>query len=100
MNDDTPSDLAARTGRLADQLQDAGHLTDPRWRQALHEVPRHLFVPDVALADPNDQEPNEYPVDRAADPEKARWQKALAGAKGCHDAASCWAAQAPTPGGR
>lgn len=76
MNGDTPADLAARTERLADQLQDAGHLTDPRWRQALHEVPRHLFVPDVALADPNDQEPNEYPVDRAADPE--RWWAAVA----------------------
>ena len=38
-------------------------------------MPRHLFVPDVALADPNDQEPNEYPVDRAADPE--RWWAAV-----------------------
>lgn len=75
MSDDKPADLALRTERLADQLQDAGYLTDPRWRQALHEVPRHLFVPDAAWADPNDQEPNGYPVDRAADPE--RWWAAV-----------------------
>ena len=74
MNDE-PADLAARIERLADQLADSADLTDPRWRQALHEVPRHLFVPDVAWADPNDQEPNGYPVDRAADPE--RWWEAV-----------------------
>jgi protein-L-isoaspartate O-methyltransferase len=74
MNDE-PADLAARIERLADQLAASADLTDPRWRQALHEVPRHLFVPDVAWADPNDQEPNGYPVDRAADPE--RWWAAV-----------------------
>jgi protein-L-isoaspartate(D-aspartate) O-methyltransferase len=75
VSDDGPADLDARIDRLADQLAHAGNLTDPRWRQALHDVPRHLFIPDVALADPNDQEPNEYPVDRAADPE--RWWAAV-----------------------
>ncbi len=70
-----PADLADRIERLADQLKDAGDLTDARWRRALQEVPRHLFVPDVVLADPNDQLPDEYLVDRAADPE--RWWAAV-----------------------
>ena len=75
MNDDTPPDLAGRIDRLASQLRDQGNLTDPGWGRALHEVPRHLFVPDAAWADPNDQEPNGYPVDRAADPK--RWWEAV-----------------------
>ena len=75
MNDDTPPDLAGRIDRLASHLRDTGNLTDPRWRQALREVPRHLFVPDVAWADPNDQQPNGYPIDRAGDPD--RWWTAV-----------------------
>src|SRR5216683_1115087 len=70
-----PADLADLIERLADQLKDAGDLTDARWRRALQEVPRNLFVPDVVLADPNDQLPDEYLVDRAADPE--RWWAAV-----------------------
>ncbi|MEV0622434.1 protein-L-isoaspartate(D-aspartate) O-methyltransferase [Nonomuraea sp. NPDC050404] len=34
--------------RLAEDLRARGALTDPRWERALHEVPRHLFVPDAA----------------------------------------------------
>lgn len=75
MNGDTPADLATRIERLASHLQYAGDLTDPRWRHALADVPRHLFIPDRAWADPNDQEPNGYPVDRAADP--VRWWDAV-----------------------
>lgn len=66
----TPADLTHRIDRLADQLKNAGDLTDPKWRRALHEVPRHLFVPDLAMASPNDQRSNEYLVDRMADPDQ------------------------------
>jgi len=75
VNDDTPPDLAGRIDRLARQLHDAGNIADPRWLQALREVPRHLFIPGTAWADPNDQQPNGYPVDRAADP--GRWWDAV-----------------------
>lgn len=34
-----------RTGMLADELAAAGHLPDPRWRQAFAAVPRQVFVP-------------------------------------------------------
>ena len=40
----------ARVESLADFLTDAGVLTDPRWRAALHEVPRGQFVPPRAYA--------------------------------------------------
>lgn len=32
-------------GDLADELADAGALTDPAWRKAFTKVPRHVFVP-------------------------------------------------------
>lgn len=34
-----------RAAALASQLADAGVLTDPRWRAAIEQTPRHLFVP-------------------------------------------------------
>ncbi|WP_433324702.1 methyltransferase domain-containing protein [Spirillospora sp. CA-294931] len=55
-------DLHERIDALADRLARGGELTDPAWRDALHAVPRHLFVPPVALAVPD--EGPEYAVDR------------------------------------
>lgn len=40
----------ARVEALADYLTAEGVLTDPVWREAMHEVPRDLFVPDKAYA--------------------------------------------------
>jgi protein-L-isoaspartate O-methyltransferase len=37
---------------LADSLRAAGVLTDPRWHRAFSEVPRHLFAPSRAWAQP------------------------------------------------
>ncbi|MGH3904262.1 MAG: hypothetical protein ACRDTE_08740 [Pseudonocardiaceae bacterium] len=34
-----------RAAALAGQLADAGVLTDPRWRAAIEQIPRHVFVP-------------------------------------------------------
>lgn len=67
-----PADLGARIDRLAGQLAASGDLTEPHWRQALHEVPRHLFVPAVALALP-DGAP--FAIDREAAP--GRWWDAV-----------------------
>lgn len=36
---------------LAEQLTAQGVLTDPRWRQALLDTPRHHFVPEHPIAD-------------------------------------------------
>jgi len=44
---DTPSDVAGRLDRLAEELHAAGVLSGP-WRDALRAVPRHLFIPDRA----------------------------------------------------
>ncbi|WP_233510122.1 methyltransferase domain-containing protein [Actinomadura craniellae] len=41
-------EIGERIDELADLLTASGHLTDPRWREALHAVPRHLFAPPVA----------------------------------------------------
>ncbi|MFF5261861.1 methyltransferase domain-containing protein [Actinomadura viridis] len=57
--------VAGRVDALADGLAAGGELTDPAWRAALHAVPRHLFVPPVAWADPSD-EPG-YAIDRERD---------------------------------
>ncbi|RAY12974.1 protein-L-isoaspartate(D-aspartate) O-methyltransferase [Actinomadura craniellae] len=68
----------SRIDTLADRLAAADDLTDPRWRDALHAVPRHLFVPDRAWQAPD---PGRTPrlVDRAADPEEW-WEAAYADA--------------------
>lgn len=34
--------------RLAAELEHAGVLTDPAWRRAIENVPRHMFLPDRA----------------------------------------------------
>lgn len=64
----TPDNLTARIDGLCDVLTAAGSLSDPTWRQALHAVPRHLFVPVRAWAAPNG-EGDGYIIDRDADPE-------------------------------
>jgi protein-L-isoaspartate O-methyltransferase len=64
----TPEDLPARIDRLCDRLAADGNLHDPVWRDALHAVPRHLFVPERAWASPNGPGDG-YLIDRAADPE-------------------------------
>jgi protein-L-isoaspartate O-methyltransferase len=44
----TPTDLAERLDRLAEELDATGVLTDPAWRDAFHAIPRHLFIPSRA----------------------------------------------------
>ncbi|MEV2274491.1 methyltransferase domain-containing protein [Nocardiopsis sp. NPDC049922] len=48
-----PSDFDAgeRLVDLVDHLHQVGALTDPRWRDAFLQVPRHLFVPDPVWAE-------------------------------------------------
>ncbi|WP_052423070.1 hypothetical protein [Nonomuraea candida] len=57
---------------MADALAAGGELTDEAWRAALLAVPRHLFVPCTAWADPDDA-PG-YLIDRENDPDT--WLKA------------------------
>lgn len=52
---------------LVDALTASGELSDAKWRAALYRVPRHLFVPSVAWAAPDDG-PG-YRIDREHDPE-------------------------------
>jgi protein-L-isoaspartate(D-aspartate) O-methyltransferase len=49
----TADDITTRVDRLADDLQAKGELSDSRWREALHAVPRHLFVPSAGWATPD-----------------------------------------------
>ncbi|MGH3321665.1 MAG: methyltransferase domain-containing protein [Streptosporangiaceae bacterium] len=46
-------DVTTRVDGLADDLASRGLLTDEHWRRALHEVPRHLFVPPTGWALPD-----------------------------------------------
>ncbi|MER6943420.1 methyltransferase domain-containing protein [Nonomuraea sp. NPDC000554] len=57
--------VRARTDQIAD--------LDDGWREAMHAVPRHLFIPDRAWCHPDDA-PG-YVIDRAADP--GGWMKAV-----------------------
>ena len=76
MTGDALADLASRIGRLADELAESGDLESPHWREALLAVPRHMFIPDIAYADPNDPSAsNQYPVNRKADPQT--WWRAV-----------------------
>lgn len=55
-------------------LTASGDLTDPAWGQAIEQVPRHLFAPDVAwAATPG----GGYRIDRDADPDA--WMAAAYG---------------------
>lgn len=64
-----------RIERLADRLEATGQLGDPIWRQALHAVPRHLFVPPVAWTMSLDGTGRR--IDLAADPD-GWWDAAYA----------------------
>ncbi|GAA3203986.1 protein-L-isoaspartate(D-aspartate) O-methyltransferase [Nonomuraea helvata] len=57
---------------MVNALASNGELTDEAWRAALLAVPRHLFVPAVAWAAPDDA-PG-YLIDRASNPDA--WLKA------------------------
>jgi protein-L-isoaspartate(D-aspartate) O-methyltransferase len=59
-----------RAARLMERLTAAGRLNDVYVREAFGDVPRHRFIPRVALACPNDQEA--HLIDRDADP-RAWW---------------------------
>jgi hypothetical protein len=63
----TAADVAGRVAALVDALTASGDLTEDRWREALHAVPRHLFVPDVAWAAPGDRDG--YRIDRTIEPD-------------------------------
>lgn len=62
----TVDDIGRRVDALADTLVRNGDLTDPRWREALREVPRQLFIPAVAWATPYDGPGHR--IDRERDP--------------------------------
>ncbi|MBW8483622.1 methyltransferase domain-containing protein [Actinomadura parmotrematis] len=57
-----------RIGRLADGLAAAGRLTDPRWRDGLRAVPRHLFAPERAWAVPDRPRAAGVAIDRVEAP--------------------------------
>ncbi|MGH3928629.1 MAG: hypothetical protein ACRDTF_01465 [Pseudonocardiaceae bacterium] len=64
------TDWKTKAIALADELEEHGHLIDPRWRAAFEAVPRHVFVPRFYDNDNN-------PVD-SADPEQYdRWLNAV-----------------------
>lgn len=64
-----PAGVAGKEGTaLAHQLHRRGHLTDPRWREALCSVPRHLFVPHQTWAIPDDPGQAGFRIDAIADP--------------------------------
>ncbi|GAA0339072.1 methyltransferase domain-containing protein [Actinoallomurus spadix] len=69
-----PDDLPQRIGELCEDLAAAGYLTRTEWREALHAVPRHLFVPGRAWAEPNGPEPG-FLIDRNID--EAAWWDAV-----------------------
>lgn len=60
---------------LADQLQRTGRLTDPRWRDALCLVPRHLFVPAQGWVVPDEPAAAGFRIDAASNP--AAWRDAV-----------------------
>lgn len=59
--------------RAADPAVLPGRIPDlsPRWREAMHAVPRHLFIPDRGWCLKGQDQG--YAIDRAADP-KAWWE--------------------------
>ncbi len=63
------ADVANLARRLADHLAAQGSLTDQRWRKALLDVPRHLFVPRIVWAMPDSGTGSGRVIDIAADPE-------------------------------
>lgn len=61
--------MSGLTGRIARPFERLG----PRWLDALHANPRHLFIPARAWAHPDDGDG--YPIDRDADP--VAWERAV-----------------------
>ncbi|MET9294301.1 methyltransferase domain-containing protein [Streptomyces sp. NPDC003077] len=74
----------ARAG-LVRSIREAGRLTDPRWRAAFEEVPRHLFVPHYFL----NVLGGTYERLSATDPDPRRRARWLAGAY-ADDALGTW----------
>lgn len=70
----TPTDLPKWIGKLCDHVTAAGYLTRPEWREALHAVPRHLFTPARAWAEPNGPGAG-FLIDRGVD--EAAWWDAV-----------------------
>lgn len=69
------TDLAARIDRFADAHQSYGDMRDPAWRQGLHRVLRHRFVPSAARAVPDYPGRSPYPIGRARS--DAEWMHAI-----------------------
>lgn len=67
--------LSAYIDRLADALQRRGDLVNPVWREALHAVPRHLFVQPEAWVITEQPERAAYGIDRRRD--KDEWLEAI-----------------------
>jgi protein-L-isoaspartate O-methyltransferase len=65
--------VSERIDALAEKLTADGYLTNPRWWEALHAVPRHLFTPDRGVCYPWGADT--YQIDRAERPEEW-WQAA------------------------
>ncbi|GAA2435678.1 methyltransferase domain-containing protein [Actinomadura vinacea] len=63
-------DASHHAERLIERLAASGHLKDAYVREAFRDVPRHRFIPHVALACPNDREA--HLIDRDGDP-RAWW---------------------------
>ncbi|MFC5754312.1 methyltransferase domain-containing protein [Actinomadura rugatobispora] len=59
-------DASLRAARLMERLTSSGQLHDTYVREAFRDVPRHRFVPRIALACPNDREA--HVIDRDRDP--------------------------------
>jgi protein-L-isoaspartate(D-aspartate) O-methyltransferase len=64
-----------RVEALADYLASEGVLTDPLWREALHEVPRDRYVPDQAWAASFLPDAADRAIDRQAD--QSAWMDAI-----------------------
>lgn len=71
MSGTAPGDLGAHIERLAQSLRASGSLTERTWHDALFAVPRHLFLPAVAWAQPDRPDGGGHRIDRDHDP--AAW---------------------------
>lgn len=65
--------------RLASDLAAAGLITSPVWRQAFEAVPRHLFVPQAAIAEIVPGQPTSYRLvaDSATPARRSSWLEAV-----------------------
>lgn len=71
----TNQQVTERAASLADGLMARGRLSDPAWRQALIDVPRHLFVPQAARAVPDYPDGEPHAIDAKERP--AQWWDAV-----------------------